>query len=77
MGWTYLLCTYITVVQLDIYVGLLNWEQELSLIILPAFRALSPNWAALSTLNKRRFRPNLTETDIQRLLDIHGRPLLF
>lgn len=30
-----------------------QWEQELSLTLLPVAGTLSPNWAALSTLNKR------------------------
>lgn len=45
---------HVTVVQLGLPVRLLQWEQGLPLTILPTVRPLSPNWAAPSSLNRRR-----------------------
>jgi len=53
MDWA--LCPYIIVVQLGLHVGLLEWEQGLSLTTLPDFRPISPNLASLYNCNRRRF----------------------
>ena len=51
-------------------------DQGLSLILLPTFGFLSPNWAALLSLSRRRCLC-LTQLIMPRLVDIHGRPLLW
>ena len=54
MGHTQASHTYVTVGQLDLYVGLLKQEQGLSGTLLPAFGSLSPDWTALSSYSRRR-----------------------
>jgi hypothetical protein len=50
-----------------------QWEQELSLTLLPAFETLSSYLAA----SIERICLVFQQLDMPGLLDIHGRPLLF
>jgi len=59
----------VTVVQLGLHVGLLKWDQRLSLTTLPGFGLLPLNWAA----SLEKDVPILTETLYAKLGSNMGR----